>query len=151
MKKIFTLAFIALTLLATACGKSNNENPSTPQNDAKKALIGTWKIESVTNSVRGARTLTECDKKRTIVFEENGDFVDNLPTPGVTDPNTPCKITSYKGTYIVKNNSTLVVGDEKGQATYTYSIIGNKLTLVTEEIDEDSKEKTIETSVLVKQ
>ena len=42
MKKIFTLAFIALTLLATACGKSNNDNPSTPQNDAKKALIGTW-------------------------------------------------------------------------------------------------------------
>ena len=152
MKKIFTLAFIALTLLATACGKSNNDNPNpTPQDDAKKALIGTWKIESITNSVRGARTLTECDKKRTIVFEENGDFVDNLPTPGVTNPNDPCKITSYKATYIVKNNSTLVVGNEKGQATYTYSIVGNKLTLVTEEIDEDSKEKTIETSVLVKQ
>ena len=47
MKKIFTLAFIALTLLATACGKNNNDNPSTPQNDAKKALIGTWKIEKL--------------------------------------------------------------------------------------------------------
>ena len=37
MKKIFTLAFVALTLLATACGKSNNDNPN-PQDDAKKAL-----------------------------------------------------------------------------------------------------------------
>ena len=53
MKKIFTLAFIALTLLATACGKSNNDNPTpTSQDDAKKALIGTWKIESITDEVQ---------------------------------------------------------------------------------------------------
>ena len=38
MKKILTLAFAALTLLATACGKSNDENPK-PQDDAKKALV----------------------------------------------------------------------------------------------------------------
>ena len=40
MKKILTLAFAALTLLATACGKSNDEN-SKHQDDSKKALIGT--------------------------------------------------------------------------------------------------------------
>ena len=61
MKKIFTLAFIALTLLATACGKNNNDNPSTPQNDAKKALIGTWKIESVTVN-ETIQVLSDCDK-----------------------------------------------------------------------------------------
>jgi len=70
MKKIFTLAFIALTLLATACGKSNNDNPSTPQNDAKKALIGTWYL--VSNIERGEKmVLTECDKKEHIVFKED--------------------------------------------------------------------------------
>ena len=71
MKKIFTLAFVALTLLlATACGKSNNDNPN-PQDDAKKALIGTCKIESVTDDFMGKRNLTECDKKQTLVFRED--------------------------------------------------------------------------------
>ena len=69
MKKIFTLAFIALTLLATACGKNNNDNPSTPQNDAKKALIGTWKIEAITVN-ETAHVLSDCDKKSYIVFSE---------------------------------------------------------------------------------
>ena len=68
MKKIFTLAFIALTLLATACGKSNNDNPN-PQDDAKKALIGTWKIESVTVN-ETIQVLSDCDKKSYIVFSE---------------------------------------------------------------------------------
>lgn len=69
MKKIFTLAFIALTLLlATACGKSNNDNPN-PQDDVKKALIGTWKIEAITVN-ETALVLSDCDKKSYIVFSE---------------------------------------------------------------------------------
>ena len=73
-KKIFILAFVALTLLlATACGKSNNDNPN-PQDDAKKALIGTWKIESVTDDFMGKRNLTECDKKTDTLIHSSDNY-----------------------------------------------------------------------------
>ena len=144
MKKIFTLAFIALTLLATACGKNNNDNPSTPQNDAKKALIGTWKIESVTDDFMGKRNLTECDKKQTLVFREDNIFIQNDPPRGIYDPNELCETKEYKGEFSV-SGATLIIGGN----TYRYSVSENKLVIISER--EDAGLKITETTIYTKQ
>ena len=139
MKKIFTLAFIALTLLATACGKSNDEN-SKPQDDAKKALIGTWRIEAVMNNITGERTLTECDKKQTLVFREDNIFIQNDPPRGIYDPNGSCNTKELKGKFSVSGTTLIIEGN-----TYHYSISENELTIILER--QEAGLKIIETSV----
>ena len=135
MKKIFTLAFIALTLLATACGKSNNDNPSTPQNDAKKALIGTWYL--VSNIERGEKmVLTECDKKEHIVFKEDLYIFYRYRSAETMDD---CINTNPKeGKYTISNNNLMVDDDD---IIYVFSITGDKLVLTyTEESGNGNKE-----------
>ena len=122
MKKIFTLAFIALTLLATACGKSNNDNPNpTPQDDAKKALIGTWKIESVTVNEM-IQVLSDCDKKSYIVFSEK-EMMNYLYSDKKC--NTPQEVTA---TYSVLGNIIRTVTKNE-TSDENFSISGNKLIL----------------------
>lgn len=120
MKKIFTLAFIALTLLATACGKSNNDNPN-PQDDAKKALIGTWKIESVTVN-ETIQVLSDCDKKSYIVFSEK-EMINYLYSDKKC--NTPQEVTA---TYSVLGNIIRTVTKNE-TSDENFSISENKLIL----------------------
>ena len=120
MKKIFTLAFIALTLLATACGKSNDEN-SKPQDDAKKALIGTWKIESVTVN-ETIQVLSDCDKKSYIVFSEK-EMINYLYSDKKC--NTPQEVTA---TYSVFGNIIRTITKNE-TSNENFSISGNKLIL----------------------
>ena len=120
MKKILTLAFVALTLLATACGKSNDENPK-PQDDAKKALIGTWKIESVTVN-ETIQVLSDCDKKSYIVFSEK-EMINYLYSDKKC--NTPQEVTA---TYSVLGNIIRTVTKNE-TSDENFSISGNKLIL----------------------
>ncbi|WP_314811007.1 lipocalin family protein [Capnocytophaga granulosa] len=119
MKKIFTLAFVALTLLATACGKNNNDTPSTPQNDAKKALIGTWKIEA--SFVNGKEIeLTECSKKEYLEITQDSFSVFFSES---------CILKETKNSYTVLGN---VITLDNGIKT-TFSIENNKLTIISDE------------------
>ena len=121
MKKIFTLAFVALTLLlAMACGKSNNDNPTpTPQDDAKKALIGTWKIEA--SFVNGKEIeLTECSKKEYLEITQDSFSVFFSES---------CILKETKNSYTVLEN--VIALDNVIKATF--SIENNKLTIIPDE------------------
>ena len=120
MNKILTLAFAALTLFATACGKSNDENPK-PQDDAKKALIGTWKIESVTVN-ETIQVLSDCDKKSYIVFSEK-EMINYLYSDKKC--NTPQEVTA---TYSVFGNIIRTITKNE-TSNENFSISGNKLIL----------------------
>jgi lipoprotein len=144
MKKIFTLAFVALTLLATACGKSNNDNPN-PQDDAKKALIGTWKIESVTDEGEEI-VLNECRKKSYILFTEK-QYVNTNFNKEIDE----CKESSNAFSYVISNNKLILSDTEKKTYTYTFSIVGNKLTLIHSEKNNMGNETEIEKRVYVKE
>ena len=140
MKKIFTLAFIALTLLATACGKSNNDNPNpTPQDDAKKALIGTWKIESVTVNEM-IQVLSDCDKKSYIVFSEK-EMMNYLYSDKKC--NTPQEVTA---TYSVLGNIIRTVTKNE-TSDENFSISGNKLILSHTEETNGEKRKFVMTYI----
>ena len=132
MKKIFTLAFIALTLLATACGKNNNDNPSTPQNDAKKALIGTWKIEAITVN-ETALVLSDCDKKSYIVFSEK-EMMNYLYSDKKCD--TPQEV---RATYSILGNIIRTVTKNE-TSDENFSISGKRMILShTEEINGEKR------------
>ena len=107
MKKIFTLAFVALILLlATACGKSNNDNP-TPEDDAKKALIGMWKIQSITDEGEEI-VLNECRKKSYILLTEK-QYVDTNFNKEIDE----CKESSNAFSYVISNNKLILIHSEK--------------------------------------
>ena len=144
MKKIFTLAFIALTLLTTACGKNNNDNPSTPQNDAKKALIGTWKIESIVDEGEEV-VLDECRKRSYISFTER-EFIDT----NFNKRTGECKENSNTFSYIISNNQLILSESKEKTFTYTFSISENKLTLIHSEKDNMRKEIEIGKKIYVK-
>ena len=128
MKKILTLAFAALTLLATACGKSNDENPSTPQNDAKKALIGTWKIESVTVN-ETIQVLSDCDKKSYIVFSEK-EMINYLYSDKKC--NTPQEVTATYSVFgnIIRTNENFSISGNKLILSHTEETNGEKRNFV---------------------
>ena len=131
MKKIFTLAFIALTLLlATACGKSNNDNPN-PQDDGKKALIGTWYLVSSTDAGEDVK-LTECDKQEHIVITE-----DSYTIFEALNISKNCTIKESKNTFSILGDKLTV-----DKSVYTFSVSGNKLILTYTEKDEDGEEVT---------
>ena len=132
MKKIFTLAFIALTLLATACGKSNNDNPNpTPQDDAKKALIGTWYLVSSNDAGEDVK-LTECDKQEHIVITE-----DSYTIFEALNISNNCTIKESKNTFSILGDKLTV-----GKSVYTFSVSGNKLILTYTEKDKNGEEVT---------
>lgn len=143
MKKIFTLAFIALTLLATACGKSNNDNPNpTPQDDAKKALIGTWKIEKlIINNIEVDRT--ECEKKSYIIFSENTFSSYNFSDKKCDEPK------KREGTYSISNNILTFISNGK-TSNPTFSISGNNLIINEVGKDEFGEPRTVK-QILIKQ
>ncbi|EKY06695.1 hypothetical protein HMPREF9078_01429 [Capnocytophaga sp. oral taxon 380 str. F0488] len=141
-EKIFTLAFIALTLLATACGKNNNDNPSTPQNDAKKALIGTWKIEKlIINNIEVDRT--ECEKKSYIILSENTFSTYNFSDKKCDEPK------KQEGTYSISNN-VLTLTSNGRTSKPTFSISGNNLLLSEVEKNEFGETRTVK-QILIKQ
>ncbi|EFS96573.1 hypothetical protein HMPREF1977_2126 [Capnocytophaga ochracea F0287] len=119
MKKIFTLAFVALTLLlATACAKSNNDNPN-PQDDAKKALIGTWKIESSLSNGKEIK-LTECSKKEYLVITQEN-FSMFIPEK--------CVLKEYKNKYTISDNT---INLDNGMKS-SFKIENNKLVIIVDE------------------
>lgn len=144
MKKIFTLAFIALTLLATACGKSNNDTP-TPEDDAKKALIGMWKIQSITDEGEEI-VLNECRKKSYILLTEK-QYVDTNFNKEIDE----CKESSNAFSYVISNNKLILSDTEKKTYTYTFSIVENKLTLIHSEKNDMGNGTEIEKRVYVKE
>ena len=141
MKKILTLAFAVLTLLATACGKSNDENPK-PQDDAKKALIGTWRIEKIIiNNIEMDRT--ECEKKSYFVFTENTFSVYNFSDRKCDNP------ANTEGTYSISNDILILVSKERTLDT-TFSILENKLIMNRTGKNEFGESRTIK-QILIKQ
>lgn len=145
MKKIFTLAFVALILLlATACGKSNNDNP-TPEDDAKKALIGMWKIQSITDEGEEI-VLNECRKKSYILLTEK-QYVDTNFNKEIDE----CKESSNAFSYVISNNKLILSDTEKKTYTYTFSIVENKLTLIHSEKNDMGNGTEIEKRVYVKE
>ena len=148
MKKIFTLAFIALTLLATACGKSNNDNPNpTPQDDAKKALIGTWYLVS-SNAAGEDIKLTECGKKSHIIITEDqfinvGFHFKKSTGDCITQPD-------LKFTYSISNNTLLLTSIEKKKIVVIFSISGNNLILKILKKKDDGQDEIIQKDVYIK-
>ncbi len=64
MRKIFSLALIALAMIVVSCGKKDDEDKVTPNK-----LVGTWYLESLKFDGQ-AQTLTDCDKRSNITFRE---------------------------------------------------------------------------------
>ena len=136
MKKIFTLAFIALTLLlVTACGKSNNDNPN-PQDDAKKALIGTWKIEA--SFVNGKEIeLTECSKKGFLEITQDSFsmfFSESCVLKGIKNGysvlgNVITLDNGIKTTFSIENNKLTIIRDENNKTVIFFrpKVLGTKL------------------------
>ena len=115
-EKNLTLAFTALILLGAVCGKSNDENPKS-QDDAKKALIGTWYLAS-TSEV--GDQLTECNKKEHFVITES--TITHFTTSETKEKG--CLTEEAKSSYTIKNDTLIV-----GKTTFQFSVLGDKLTL----------------------
>ena len=146
MKKILTLAFVALTLLATACGKSNDENPK-PQDDAKKALIGTWYLVSSTDAGEDVK-LTECNKKSHIIITE--DQFTNVSFHFKKSTGDCIKQPDLKFTYSISNNTLLLTSIEKKKIVAIFSIYGNNLILKILKKKNDGQDEIIQKDLYIK-
>ncbi|GJH39679.1 hypothetical protein RCZ04_02290 [Capnocytophaga sp. HP1101] len=122
MKKIFVLAFVALSLFITACGKSDDSNETLP---------GTWYLVYQNDAGEEVK-LTECDKTDHYVFTENTyTYYEALNTT------SGCETQEFSGKLTVSGNQ-LSLDD----VTFIFSISGNRLTLTVTEKDEDGTEET---------
>ncbi|SQA78514.1 Uncharacterised protein [Capnocytophaga ochracea] len=148
MKKIFTLAFLALTLLVSACGKSNNDNPNpTPQDDTKKALIGTWYLVSSNDAGEDVK-LTECNKKSHIIITED-QFI-NVGFHFKKSTGDCIKQPDLKFTYSISNNTLLLTSIEKKKIVAIFSISGNNLILKILRKKDDGQDEIIQKDVYIK-
>jgi hypothetical protein len=108
MKKIILLLITIVSL--SSC--SSNDDDATSDSDN---LIGTWQLTS--SKEAGTETSTECSRKNTLTFSENG----NATNLGFYEENNVCE--SESGTFTwVSNGSSNYTFDFGGGDKATYGI-----------------------------
>jgi len=108
-------------------------------------LIGTWKIESITDEGEEI-VLNECRKKSYILFTEK-QYVNTNFNKEIDE----CKESSNAFSYVISNNKLILSDTEKKTYTYTFSIVENKLTLIHSEKNDMGNGTEIEKRVYVKE
>ena len=140
MRRIFSLALIALAMMVVSCGKKDDEDKVTPNK-----LVGTWYLESLKSDGQ-AETLTDCEKNTNIVFSDREIVIkayNFLKNTGY------CEVNTVGGTYTVSGNNLVVNLKGKGMESTKVSLSGGKLIFTDTETDNNGKKHTTE-SVFVK-
>lgn len=106
MKKILYL-FIAIVSI-TSC-ESNEEINSDP-------IIGTWQLQSVLEN--GTEQATDCEKKTTIVFLENGTTTNESFND---DGNNGCESNTDSSTWVNIGNSTYRIDSDDEDVKLNFS------------------------------
>ena len=134
MRKIFSLALIALAMIVISCGKKDDEDKVTPNK-----LVGTWYLESMKRDGQ-AQTLTDCDKRSNITFRETEYSIMNYNKLKNTND---CRLTTEEGTYTISGNVLVAKPKGKEMKSTKVSLSGGKL-IFTKETDDDGKKHTSE-------
>ena len=128
---IAILAVILVTLIA--CGKKDDK-----ESVSNKDLIGTWVYESSTIDGKNSRDIVidgkkiserllgDCYKKNKIIFTDK-EIV--LYTYSLDKKTNQCEEERVSGSYVVSGN-TLVIKRNDMAASFTISINGNKLSII---------------------
>ena len=136
MKNLLKMAFIAVAIFVTSCGKSDEQTNNQTNNNNN--LVGSWIIESETeNGI--AKVLNECEKKNTYTFTTDNKY--SLVSYDKNPRNNQCKENLEEGTYTITGKQIVLTekGDRIGEADEaTFSIANNKLTLTFEDFNESS-------------
>ncbi|WP_315189638.1 lipocalin family protein [Capnocytophaga sputigena] len=136
MKNLLKMAFIAVAIFVTSCGKSDEQTNNQTNNNNN--LVGSWIIESETeNGI--AKVLNECEKKNTYTFTTDNKY--SLVSYDKNPTNNQCKENLEEGTYTITGKQIVLTekGDRIGEADEaTFSIANNKLTLTFEDFNESS-------------
>ena len=130
MRRIFSLALIALTMMVVSCGKKDSDDV-TPNK-----LVGTWYLESMKRDGQ-AQTLTDCDKRSNITFRETEYSTMNYKLKNTND----CGLTTEEGTYTISGNVLVAKPKGKEMKSTKVSLSGGKL-IFTKETDDDGKKHT---------
>ena len=143
MKNLLKMAFIAVAIFVTSCGKSDDKT----NNQTNNSLVGSWIIESETeNGVE--KVLDECEKKNTYTFTADNKY--SLVSYDKNPANNQCKENLEEGTYTITGKQIVLTekGDRIGEADEaTFSITNNKLTLTFEDFNKSSS--VTETTVYI--
>ncbi|WP_454974972.1 lipocalin family protein [Capnocytophaga bilenii] len=134
MRRIFSLALIALAMMVVSCGKKDSDDV-TPNK-----LVGTWYLESIKNDGQ-AETLTDCVKNTNIVFSDR-EYVAKrygLKNTGYCD-----LVSTEEGTYTVSGNNFVVKPKGEGMESTKVSLSGGKLIFTDTETDNNGKKHTSE-------
>ncbi len=131
MRKIFSLALIALAMIVVSCGKKDDEDKVTPNK-----LVGTWYLESLKFDGQ-AQTLTDCDKRSNITFRETEYSIMNYKLKNTND----CGLTTEEGTYTISGNVLVAKPKGKEMESSKVSLSGGKL-IFTTETDNNGKKRT---------
>lgn len=147
MKNLLKMAFIAVAIFVTSCGKSDEQTNNQTNNNNNNNLVGSWIIESETeNGI--AKVLNECEKKNTYTFTTDNKY--SLVSYDKNPANNQCKENLEEGTYTITGKQIVLTekGDRIGEADEaTFSIANNKLTLTFEDFNESSS--ATETTVYI--
>ena len=145
MKNLLKMAFIAVAIFVTSCGKSDEQTNNQTNNNNN--LVGSWIIESETeNGI--AKVLNECEKKNTYTFTTDNKY--SLVSYDKNPANNQCKENLEEGTYTITGKQIVLTekGDRIGEADEaTFSITNNKLTLTFEDFNKSSS--VTETTVYI--
>lgn len=138
MRRIFSLALIALAMMVVSCGKKDSDDV-TPNK-----LVGTWYLESMKSDGQ-AQTLTDCDKRSNIVFSdrEYTRKIYDLKNTGYCD-----LVNTEEGTYTISGNNFVVKPKGEGMESVKISLSGDKL-ILSDTVDDKGKIYTFE-AVFVK-
>lgn len=143
MKKLLKMAFIAVAIFVTSCGKSDDKT----NNQTNNSLVGSWIIESETeNGI--AKVLNECEKKNTYTFTADNKY--SLVSYDKNPANNQCVAETENGTYSITGKQIVLTeqGNRIGEADEaTFSIANNKLTLTFEDFNQSSS--ATETTVYI--
>lgn len=147
MKKLLKMAFIAVAIFVTSCGKSDDKTNNQTNNNNNNNLVGSWIIESETeNGI--AKVLNECEKKNTYTFTADNKY--SLVSYDKNPANNQCVAETENGTYSITGKQIVLTeqGNRIGEADEaTFSIANNKLTLTFEDFNQSSS--ATETTVYI--
>ncbi|WP_315098999.1 lipocalin family protein [Capnocytophaga sputigena] len=130
MKNLLKMAFIAVAIFVTSCGKSDD-------GVSNKDLVGTWYLESAT--INGeVQPYTDCEKRTNIVFTTT-----EFSSVGYATENDTCtELGRNSGTYTVSGNTIFYKKQDGSSYSSEISLSGNKLTITQTKKDESDKEVT---------
>ena len=121
MKKLLYL-FIASAILISC--ESDNDTDLDP-------IIGTWQLQSVSKS--GNEQTTECERKTTLVFLENGTTTNER----FFEDGNGCELEKGVSTWVNKGNSTYRIDKDTEDAKLNFSQNNTIFTssIITEDLD----------------